>query len=151
VIKAVLDSNAVDDLLGGRFDVWAEAIRNGELDLLWTHVTTDELAEVKDADRRAQLIAVGAALCRMVPTGAFVLDYSRLGMARLSEDGEAIEEFRRGRIKHTRDALICATAEYERCTVISNDGDMKKRARDRGLTVWTPAEVDQHLNGTTLP
>ena len=111
------------------------------LDLLWTHVTVDELAAIKDVERRALLLNVAIALCRWVPTGAFVVDVSRLGMARLYDDTEAFAAHRLGNVKHTADALIAVTAEVEGAAVVTYDGPMRSRAEARGLTVYNWSEL----------
>jgi hypothetical protein len=99
---------------------------------LWTHVTIDEIAETGELSRRARLLTIAAALRpRLVPTGATVVGYSRLGFARPSQDAEAVEAFRQGNIKHTEDALIAATAAVEGCPVVTGDRTLTHRAKAR--------------------
>lgn len=59
MLKALLDANAVDDLADPpeRYDAIRRAVTDGSLDLLWTHVTTDELAATPDLQRRRGLLA----------------------------------------------------------------------------------------------
>jgi hypothetical protein len=66
-------------------------------------------------------------------------------MCRLGEDEEAFEAYRLGNLKHTKDALQCATASYEDCAVLTLDKGLRNRAQRRGLSVLSPAEVDGHL------
>ena len=55
----VMDCCAVDALLeDDRFARYRSAIESGDLRLLWTHVTTDELAATTDPEHRATLLAV---------------------------------------------------------------------------------------------
>ena len=118
---------------------------DGRLDLLCNHVTIDEAAEAQDVDLRQRKLLAGTALCRLVPTGATVFDFSRFDFACLGSDDEAFEAFRAGNLKHTRDALICATAQLRGCAVITNDMDMAKRGRRRGVEVLRCDEVDARL------
>lgn len=146
----VMDCCAVDALLeDDRFARYRSAIESGDLRLLWTHVTTDELAATTDPEHRATLLAVGAALCVWVPAGCFVLGFSRLGLAQMSEDAEALEAFRGGNIRHTRDAIICTTAELLGCGVLTAEkmkgNSLPKRALARGLQVLSPEQLDEKL------
>jgi hypothetical protein len=94
--RVVLDSNAVDPLidLPGAYEAVQAAVDGGRLEVLYTHVTIEELAATRDPDRRSSLLLAVSALGALVPTGAFALDVSRLGLARLSDAVEAME--RRG-------------------------------------------------------
>jgi rRNA-processing protein FCF1 len=143
MLRAVLDSNAVDPFIDipGAYEAAEKAIESGDLELLITHVNIDELAETGDLERRCRLLLAAVSLGQLVPTGAFVLDFSRLNFARLNEDREAFEAFRSGNIDHTRDALLAATAQFEQCTLITNDSRLAGRARDRGVPVLTSAEL----------
>lgn len=150
MITGVMDSNSVDSLKEpGRFEQWSGAVESGQLRLLWTHVTIDELCEIGDVDQRAHLITLGAAVCHLVATGAAVFDFSRYNFCRFGDDEEAFEELRAGNIKNTRDALICSTAAFEKCPLITRDTRMTKRALRRGIDVWTPDVVDQRLRAVT--
>jgi hypothetical protein len=115
--RVVLDSNALDVLSNDPYLYTAvrEAIKAGRLALLWTHVTIHELADIADCEKRGRLLLVGASLAWVVPTGSFIIGYSRLDAARLADDEDSIgfEEFRRGNLKETADALIGATAVFE--------------------------------------
>jgi rRNA-processing protein FCF1 len=143
MLRAVLDSNALDPIakIRGAYEAIERAINDGQVELLITHVTIDELAEVPDTDLRARLLLFAMALTRLVPTGAFVLDVSRLDFARLYDDTEVFQALRSGNIEHSRDALIAVTAQYEHCALVTNDKRMAGRARERGLTVLTSADL----------
>jgi rRNA-processing protein FCF1 len=137
MLRAVLDSNAVDPFISaaGAYEAAEKAINEGQLDLLITHITIDELAEIPDIARRSHLLVIAMALGRLVPTGAFVLDVSRLNFARLNDDVEAVEALRSGNVDHSRDALIAATAQFEDCALVTNDKRLAGRARARGVPV----------------
>lgn len=69
-----------------------------------------------------------------VPTGGFVLDVSRLDMARLADASGVIPYLQSDRGDHTLDALIGATALYERAFLLTYDKRLASRAasnRDR--------------------
>lgn len=79
-------------------------------------------------------------LGQLVPTGACVADVSRLNFARLMEDVDAVEALRSGNIDHTRDALIAATAIFEKCALVTNDKRLAGQAR-RGIEVLTTSKL----------
>ena len=141
-IRVVLDSNAVDDLPSSdAYETLQAAVASGILDVMWTHITVDELAAIPDPERRAHLLCLAVGLARMVPTAAFVLDYSRLNFARLGDDEEAFEAFRKGNLRHTRDALVAATAALESAAVLTNDEQLKKRCRARQVDAITVSDL----------
>lgn len=148
--RVVLDANAVDPLVDqpGAFEILEQAITEQRVEVLYTHVTLDELAGVPDLERRRRLILAVVALGRLVPTGAFVLDFSRLNFARLVDDVDAFEAFRSGNLKHTADALIAATAVFEDAAVVTADQRLTSRAQARGLQVLTMLELLARLDGT---
>jgi hypothetical protein len=86
-----MDSNAVDPLadMPGAYEVDREAVEAGHLEILFTHVTIDELAAIGDLDRRRLLLLLLIDLGRLVPSGAFILGRSRLDFGRLRDDTES--------------------------------------------------------------
>ncbi|WP_432015611.1 hypothetical protein [Streptomyces cucumeris] len=141
--RFVLDSNAIDPIadIPGAYEVTRKAIDDNKIELLITHVNIDEIAAVPDLERRSSLLLILCDLGKLVPTGAAVLDYSRLNFCRLHDDEEATEALRSGNIDHTRDALIAVTAEVEDCTLVTNERRLTNRARDRGIEVLTTQEL----------
>ncbi len=134
-----LDSNAVDPLidLPRAYETLRAAVDDGRLRLLFTHVTIDEFTAVSDVDRRSRLLLAVVDLGQLVPTGACVADVSRVNFARVIEDVDAVDALRSGNIDHTRDALIAATAIFEKCALVTNDKRLAARARERGIEVIT--------------
>jgi predicted nucleic acid-binding protein len=143
MIVAVIDSNAVDPLVDDEQirDAVSRASAGGRPRLMSTHVTADELAATEDATRREALLAALSDFTELVPTGAFVLGTSRLGMARLSDDVEGFEKQRGGRMKHTNDALIAVTARYEDAVLVTHDRAMRHRAEAAGVVVYGLREL----------
>ena len=147
VIVAVIDSNAVDPLVDDEDvrETIRAAIADGRLRLLSTHVTYDEIEATKDGACRVALLTALSDFSEAVPTGAFVLNVSRLGMARLSDDVEAFEEQRSGQSKHTHDALIAVTAQYEGSFLVTHDKGMRRRAESAGIPVCDMRELIDKL------
>lgn len=142
--RVVLDSNAVDPFIDrpGTYEIARAAIDAGRLEMLFTHVTIDELAETPDLDRRCRLLLAVIALGQLVPTGAAAFGFSRWDHARLHDDVDVIEALRSGNIDHTRDALIAATAIYEQCALVTNETTrLPSRARERGIEVITTDDL----------
>jgi hypothetical protein len=145
MLRVVLDSNAVDPLIDmpGAVENVQSAIDRGELELLYTHVTMDELAMTPDLDRRQRLILVLAEIGTLVATGAFVLGHSRLDHGRLSadEDAPVFDALRSGNVDHTRDALIASAAQFEGCALVTNEKRLAARAREQGIEVLTSHQL----------
>lgn len=141
--RFVLDSNAIDPIAdsSGAYEATRTAIDDGKIELLITHVNIDELAAIPDLQRRSFLLLLLCDLGTLVPTGAAVVDYSRLNFCRLNDDEEATEALRSGNIDHTRDALIAVTAEFEQCALVTNERRLTNRARDRGIEVLTTRDL----------
>lgn len=149
--RVVFDSNAVDPFIDqpGTYEMARAAIDAGRLQILFTHVTIDELAETRDLDRRCRLLLAVIALGELVPTGAAAVGYSRLDHARLNDDVDVIEALRSGNIDHTRDALVAATAIHEQCALVTNEKRLTGRARERGIEVITPTALIAELQDST--
>ncbi|WP_210593990.1 hypothetical protein [Streptomyces sp. GESEQ-35] len=101
----------------------------------------DELAEVPDLDRRFGLLLLLVSLGEFVPTGATAVDYSRVNFCRVSDESDDFELMRSKSIRHTRDALIAATARFEQCALVTNEHRLAKRSRERGIELLTSAEL----------
>ena len=138
-VVAVLDSNAVDALLDqpDLSDRVAAAVDAGVLRLLYTHVTVDELAQVPDDARRADLLSLLTAYAFAVPTGDFALGASRLGMARISGEDSPIDALRSSAGRHTLDALVAGTARQEGALLVTYERRLTNRARAAGITAVT--------------
>lgn len=139
VVTAVLDTNAIDRVLDSpdlNLQV-TRAVEGGRLRLLYTHVTVDEISQVPDAKRRADLFVLLTACAEAVPTGDVVVGHSRLGMARLSGDDSPIDSLRSPTGKHTADALIAGTALDESALLVTYERRLTNQATAAGATVVT--------------
>lgn len=150
--RFVLDSNAVDQVadLPGAYETVRGAVASGEVELLFTHVARDEVAATPDQARRASLQRV-LDLATPTPTGAFVLDWSELGNARLNDDEETVESLRSGSVGHTADALIAITANVESCALVTGERRrLRNRAIEAGIEVLWPRELLEQLGWSEM-
>jgi predicted nucleic acid-binding protein len=100
-----------------------------KLELLVTSVTQREVAPITEEPRRTRIASIPRTV---IGTVSFVLDYSQLDVDRLGPE-EPIEAIRKGRRKHTADALIAATAEWDGLPLVTEDVRLR-RALERGGT-----------------
>lgn len=152
-ITAVIDNCSLGKILeGDRLERWKAASTEGRLAIIGTHIVIDEASQTPDLEVRGELLRVVDELCeRLVVTDGFVFDVSRFDQAAFASNDTAIPAYGRGKPKHVKDSLICATAESRGCLVLSEDGEMRKRARSRGLRVVTAAELDELLQADAPP
>ncbi|MEU5900528.1 hypothetical protein [Streptomyces venezuelae] len=143
--RVVFDSNAIDPLAvtEGAFETLKEATVSGSLEVLYTHITIDELTAIPDPGRRSLLVLLMADLGRLVPTGTAAVDFSRLNFCRVGSDtdGDLLEALRSGNVNHTRDALIASTARYEKCALVTNERRLTARSREWDIEVLTTQEL----------
>ena len=113
----------------------------GELEILFTHVTVDEMAAIPELEKRQRLLILLIALGRMIETSSVCLNFSRLDFCRLSDDEVGFETLRSNRITHSRDALIAHTALTEKSALVTNEKRLSARSRELGVEVMTTAEL----------
>jgi predicted nucleic acid-binding protein len=147
--RVVLDSNAVDPLidLRGAEDFIRSAVEQGQVELLSTHVTLEELSAISDQVRRERLVGLITDLGQHVSTGATVLGNWKLGQDRLTSEagGKLVKAVQAGNVeKHTRDALYAATAQAENCDLVTNDRALANKAGAQGVHVIS---TDDFLTG----
>jgi len=142
--RVLLDSNALDPLMyvPGAFELLRDAVESGELEILVTHVTIDEMAATPDLDKRQWLLVLLFALGRMIDTSGAIVDFSRVNFCRvMDDDDESIDILRSASVRHSRDALIAHTALMEGCALITNEKRLTARARDKDVEVLTTTEL----------
>ncbi|MFD3912753.1 hypothetical protein [Streptomyces sp. NPDC058603] len=143
--RVVFDSNAIDQIAEsvGAFEALKTAVTAGDLEVLYTHVTMDELTAIPDQERRSWLVLLMADLGRLVPTGSAAVDFSRVNFCRVGSDADEdlMDALRSGNIKHTRDALIASTARYEKCALVTNERRLTGRSREWGIDVLSTREL----------
>lgn len=151
--SVVMDSNAMDpfmDLLGA-YETARAAVDAGDLEILFTHVTVEELAAIPDLERRCRLLIFLIDLGRMVPTGAFIVGASRLDFGRSCDDTESLGVLIGQGVKHLRDALIGATALIDDCALVTHDSRLSARARERGVEVLTTHQLLSEFGFKSAP
>jgi hypothetical protein len=131
--RFILDSMIHDKLIDEPeiLERLATLVEARSVEVLSTHVQRDQLARTPDAERAERL---GAVPVKQVPTYGMVADVWRAGEARVSED-EPFQSLREGNLKHTEDALIAATAQYEDAILVTEDRTLKSRAHGQGISV----------------
>ncbi|KPI19734.1 hypothetical protein OV450_7837 [Actinobacteria bacterium OV450] len=138
--RYVFDSNAVDPIADrpGAYELVRAAVDEERIEILFPHLALDELAQTDDLERRQLLLVVLVSLGRLVFSGGFVFDQSRFDQARLGGEAVTFDTLKSGKDRNTRDALIGVTAEFEQCTLVTEDGVLTQNARGRGLAVVAP-------------
>jgi len=142
--RVLLDSNALDPLLTqfGAFEALDQAVSSAKLEILFTHITIDEIAAIPELEKRRWLLNLLVFLGRPILTSGAVVDFSRLNFCRvMADEDDTFEPLRSGNIKHSRDALIAHTALNEGCALITNEKRLASRAREQGVEVLTTAEL----------
>jgi hypothetical protein len=142
VRQVVLDSDAVNPLAQpDALRVIQQAIADGRLELLVTHIVREQVAATPDPIKRAALHEV-LALARDVPTSLFVFGISAFGGAALGEPGAVFVALRgQGSVKDLKDALIATPASASGRTLCLIDRRATNRARRAGYEVMTPIEL----------
>ena len=135
-MRFMLDTMIFDHIVAD--PVLAEMVRetvgSGRITIVTTHVQEDQIAAIPDERKRR---AISCLPRRTVPTMGFVLDVSRLGMARLADDdtNTAIESIGRQHLLTVKDALIAASVRGEADALVTEDKTLRKRIRRDGLNV----------------
>ena len=135
----------------GAFEALRAAVSSGELEILFTHVTVDEMAAIPVLEKRQRLLIFLIAIGRMIDTSSVCLDVSRLDFCRLSDDDGTFEALRSNKISHSRDALIAHSALAEKCALVTNEKRLTARSRDQGIEVLTTADLLALVGFTTAP
>jgi len=142
--RVLLDSNALDPLLTkfGAFEALDQAVSSASLEVLYTHITVDEIAATPNLETRQWLLNLLVFLGRPILTSGALADFSRANFCRvMAADDDTFEPLRSGNIKHSRDALIAYTALNEGCALITNEKRLAARAKDQGVEVLTTTEL----------
>jgi len=153
MLRVMLDTNIFDRIIEvpGLAGHLRSLTSSGRLDIVVTHVQEDELARIRDTEKRWAIQQVPR---RSVPTAVFVLDVSRLGQARLGEGHEGGLEYdtlRGENPKRVRDAVIALTAAAEaeevEVFVTEDDGLARRvRAKAKTLKVWNFPEFQLRVS-----
>lgn len=148
MLRVLLDSNAVDPIAldEARYSCIALAIADQWLELIVTHVQTDELAATPDREKRTALLQLASVA--NTDTAGFVVGSSRLGKAALTSDEEATiyDQVAGRKRKHANDAMLLLTARRENVPLVTNETRLPKFCRQYGVACWSSAELMTHLD-----
>jgi predicted nucleic acid-binding protein len=143
MLRVMLDTNIFDAIIAtpGLVEHLRSLTASDRLDIVVTHVQEDELAGIRDSEKRRAIQQVPR---RSIPTAVFVLDVSRLGQARLGEGHEGGLEYdtlHGENPKRVQDAVIALTAAAEAEDVeafVTADDRLARRVRAKAetLKVW---------------
>ena len=152
VRRVVIDSCAVDPFVDirGAYEAARQAIDAGRLEILYTPVTIEELGNVQDPRKRAELLSALKKLGRPVLTAGFIVGVSRLGQGRLSNEANAnaIKAMQVGNIGNSRDALVAITALFEQCALLTQEKKLRNRASAQGIEVLTCQDLFAEIGFT---
>ncbi len=123
------------------------AVRSGSITIVTTHIQEDQIAAIPADEKRNAIMRIPR---RVVPTTGFVLDVSRLGMARFADEetSATIERIGRRHLRTVKDALIAASTHDEAEALVTEDQMLRKRIRREGLklTLFTFEEFRAHVS-----
>ncbi|MBK5286971.1 MAG: hypothetical protein JJE46_00760 [Acidimicrobiia bacterium] len=144
----IVDCNGYDFLVAADEIKQAaiEAHKSGRVTFAMTHIQYDEILDIPD-DKAAKRSAILEIPYVFTPTYGFMLDLSRLGYARLVGDAIEVDRFRSEDRNHSEDALLAATAEFEKAILVTNDDRLTNVAArfGDGVEVWRPERLVEFL------
>jgi predicted nucleic acid-binding protein len=127
VVRIILDTQIYDAVAANPAlkDLIEQHCKNGKIIVLTTHVQLEELQDIPPHRDIGQTRAVDA---KRTGTSVFVLDHSFLDEDRLGSP-ESSEAFARLQIgaKHTKDAMIGATAVTDADILVTDDAPFRRR------------------------
>jgi predicted nucleic acid-binding protein len=149
-ILALFDGNVLDWLYKQPAELRTvrEALEEGRLRLVSTHILDDEAGASTDP----KVLAFKPALAREVegerlPTRGFVFDISRFDQAALfsEPDADLFDTLSVENPNNAEDALLALTADREGAVLVTEDKDLRKRAKRHGITALDPSDLLQRL------
>lgn len=140
----MFDTNIFNHVLDGGID-FARFV--GKARFFATHVQFDELNRTRNEGRRTSLLGIFEKVPQeTVPTETFVLDKSKLGGAKLGEGNlyekikDELDRLNKGKPNNIDDALIAETAIKNQFTLVTDDGDLSRVAKQNGGSCTTLKE-----------
>lgn len=145
MIKLIFDTNVYDEIVEGVLQV--DFLTEKKVKLFTTHIQIDELSNTPDADKRAQLfISLIELRARLLPTESFVIGYSRIELAKITDGDALIDRLERGSSRRTNDAIIGEVAIKHKLTLITNDERFKSVVKANGGEAMTVKELISNLD-----
>ncbi len=124
----ILDTNVFNRVLDGQLQL--PALEVG-VSYFATHVQLDELAATREEPRRERLLEQFSSIAPVpIPTESFVLDVSRLDLARLGEGvlylkiRDELNKRNKSKVNNAQDALIAETAINNALVLVTEDTDL---------------------------
>lgn len=152
-MKFVLDSNIYDKIIAtpGMVEVLTNLHESGKIEIIKTHVQEDELSRISDKIKQDLVLQVPG---KKVPTEGAILGVSELGGANLgSGSGDIkLEDIRKGSLRHSRDALISATAEVKADALVTDEKRLPRKIVAIGskLGVWDYSQFEEYINSISI-
>lgn len=143
--KYVVDTCLVIALAKERPDAYEplrQAVGEGRIELLSTHVVLDELLRYEYGEERARQVLVFWELTRPIATGVFVMNESRIGHARVGGEG-VYERLKGPSAKRTgiRDAMTATAAHMDGLPFVTEDRRLRERCLIEGMDALTLDEL----------
>jgi hypothetical protein len=150
--RFLIDTMIIDNIEAAPevLDMIGVAHGRGALLIVETHLLRDQLSAIGNETRRGVLMAIYDALPKtQVPTSAFVLDVSRLGQACLGDDAisNSLYSMKTSGRGGMQDALVALTASGRADVLVTEDGDLVKKAKAAGVAceVWSFADFRRYV------
>lgn len=94
-----------------------------------THIQWDELNRTSDLEVKENLLKIFELIeIQEIPTESTSFDISKFNKAKFG-NGKTFEELRRGKLKHTQDALIAETAMKNNLILVTNDKELLRKVK----------------------
>lgn len=139
--KFMLDTQIYDLIIAvpGFIEQINRLTSNGEVEILCTHIQNDELFNIQDAHKRAEVARIKR---RQVTTAGAVYGISKYGMATYgngSSSGISLNQIRSSSKQHTKDALIATTASRDADVLVTEDKRFFKKFNliSTSCNVWS--------------
>jgi len=137
--KVMFDNDIINKIAEGIFNI-NEINDNESFEFYITHIQVDQASRCKDEEKRAKLmISLFSLKPIIIGTESFVLDTSRLGLAKLG-DAKTLENLRQDNNKHTEDSLIGESAINNKILLVTNDKTLRSRVTSNGGKVMSLEE-----------
>ena len=122
----------------------------GKIQILTTHIQEDELAKIRDSQKRADI----AKIIRVkMPTSGAVYGTSQYGWSSYGDGslgGLSPSQIRSARGNHTHDALIASTASLHCSIFVTEEKRLQRRIKqtDAQCQVWTFLQFKEFVEST---
>ena len=148
--KFMLDTQIYDLIIAvpGLVDHINRLTAEGTMAILCTHIQNDELADIPDEHKRAEVSRIDR---QQVTTAGAVSGISKYGGATYgdgSSSGIALDQIRSLSKRHTKDALIATTAARDADVLVTRDRRLANRvsATSASCEVWSFEQFKSYIS-----